>query len=332
MKLNQQTVLKRFWAKPIQVSSYWHERLQLLPSQAILGHDCANVPVDNLGFRKTTINASSEFEKWVGGNGAKIVCIGGSTTFGYYSNFDESWPYYLEKKIQGSSVVNAGLVKGDLWQSARSLMDILRNGHRPDCVIFFDGVNQYSGFLQSREGYAEYRPVSPQYWNLRDIHKFFSNNMFQIFLVRVRIFIRNKKTFVLSSIPRKFLNRLREIRDQLGAEQVNQIPDIFIEGESELFLATKEVICRMLASYGIHEVYFFLQPTLYDVIEKRDPSGRFQYMKELYLSITSKDDSVIDLSKGVEGLLPDDFIDWVHTNAHGNEMIAEAIKRRIEVK
>jgi hypothetical protein len=332
MKLNQQILLERFWAKSTQVNSYWHERLKLLPSQAILGHDCDNVPVDNLGFRKATIDASSEFGKWASGNEVKVVCFGGSTTFGYYSNFDETWPHYLDKKMHGSSVLNAGLVKGDLWQSARSLLDLLRNGHRPDCVIFFDGVNQYSGFLQFREGYTEYQPVSPQYWNLRDIHEFYGKKFFEIFLVRVRIFIRNKKPILLSMIPKKILIKLRQIRDQVAIEQVNHVPNSFIEGEADLFLATKEVICRLLASYGIEKVYFFLQPTLYDVFEKKDPSGRFQYMKELYLSITRKDDSVIDLSKGVDGLLPDDFIDWVHTNAHGNAMIAEAIKTRIEAK
>jgi hypothetical protein len=255
--------------------------------------------------------------------------MGGSTTFGYYSGSDETWPHFLEEMNQDFNVVNAGLVKGDLWQSLRSLVDILRNGHVPDCVIFLDGVNQYSGFLQSKEDYPVFRSVSPQYWNLREIHNYFGMTVSQIVFYKIRRF---SGSIFQKSLSRAPFGVKKALKREFVPVRNNQTRIEFIEGESQLFLSTKDVISKVLKSFGVTNIFFFLQPTLYDVISHPDESGKFEYMKSLYERITNKDSSVIDISCVVDGLLPEHFLDWVHTNAIGNERIAAAISKRIVIK
>lgn len=326
MKNQTEMTLKRFWGPPVKIPSYWHERLSLLHSQAILGHDSDDVPVDQLGFRLDAKTHNSQFQYWKESSTTKVLCLGGSTTFGYYCDSDQSWPHFLAELNSDLRVVNAGLVKGDLWQSLRSLVDILRNGHIPDTVIFLDGVNQYSGYLQSKEGFSEFRPVSPQYWNLREIHRYFGMTLWQQILSRPPQFLQGFFKRMLELVPHPIK---RAIKREFIPTQSHKTQISFVESECQMFLSTKDVICKVLSSFGIRDVYFFLQPTLYDVLNHEDESGKFEYMKSLYARITSLDPSVIDISANVEGLLPQHFLDWVHTDARGNKRIAAAIGNRI---
>jgi hypothetical protein len=328
MNNHPEITLNRFWGPPVKIPSYWHERLSLLHSQAILGHDSVEVPVDHLGFRLDTKTNFSQFQKWKKNSKTKVLCLGGSTTFGYYCDSDQSWPHFLGEQNIDLSVINAGLVKGDLWQSLRSLVDILRNGHIPDSVIFLDGVNQYSGYLQSKEGFSEFRPVSPQYWNLREIHRFFGMTLRQQALSRIRQFLQGLFQRTLSLAPSQIK---KEVKRGFIPVRNNQTQISFIDGECQMFLSTKNVICNILKSYGVKNVFFFLQPTLYDVLSHEDESGKFEYMKSLYEKIVRLDSSVIDISGDVEGLLPEHFLDWVHTDVNGNERIAAAIGKRIVI-
>jgi len=81
----------------------------------------------------------------------KIFALGGSTTFGYNVSDEHTWPTYLSTILNEQArakslklhieVVNYG--RGYYYPSQETslLLDLLKAGHRPQGVIFLDGVN-----------------------------------------------------------------------------------------------------------------------------------------------------------------------------------------------
>jgi hypothetical protein len=87
---------------------------------------------------------------------ARIYVFGGSTTFGYQVSDEHTWPSHLSRILNERSrrdglnmtieVRNYG--RGFYYpsQELTLLVDLLRSGHRPNLVVFLDGVNV--GFFQ----------------------------------------------------------------------------------------------------------------------------------------------------------------------------------------
>jgi lysophospholipase L1-like esterase len=78
----------------------------------------------------------------------RIIVLGGSTAFGYGLRWNESWPYYLEQKINGArpggpvspvSVVNLG-IPTDSAQTFVSTLDSYAYLHA-DIAMFYEGYN-----------------------------------------------------------------------------------------------------------------------------------------------------------------------------------------------
>jgi len=322
--------ISRPWATEILVDSFWWNPLDLLKSQAILGYQSVPVPTNALGFR---VENSTEMESIpnYSQHGEQIVCLGGSTTFGYYLDHSESWPQQLAELLEngqkGFNVLNLGLVKGDLWQSLRSLADAARHGLRPDVCIFLDGVNQYSGYLQWKSSLDKYLPISPQYWNLKSIMDSYHGSILKQIVHKRAVGFRVLKSGLVKRIPFA-IRRLRRSLTIGNSSEVltDKTLEKFIEGEALLYLSTKDVIERFCKSLGCTKILFMLQPTLFDVQNSDKSTDKYQYLKLLYTAITKRDLDVIDISCEVPGLRPEHFIDWVHTNSDGNAFLAARIK------
>ncbi len=66
----------------------------------------------------------------------RIVCIGGSTTYGIWSNNEETWVYYLDSLLQPEyEVLNLGIPGHSTAEHKRLLPDAIKN-FSPDIVIF----------------------------------------------------------------------------------------------------------------------------------------------------------------------------------------------------
>ena len=82
-------------------------------------------------------------------NEIRILALGGSTAFGYGLPWDQSWPYYLERKVNDAvrekgirnpiTVVNLGIPT----DSARTFVATLNDYAylRGDLAIFYEGYN-----------------------------------------------------------------------------------------------------------------------------------------------------------------------------------------------
>ncbi|HEX5009809.1 MAG TPA: SGNH/GDSL hydrolase family protein [Planctomycetota bacterium] len=75
----------------------------------------------------------------------RILCAGGSTTFGHMLRDDETWPVALQQRLTAAGldveVLNGGVPGWGLEQVVRSLVDDRLRRLQPDLVIFFEGWN-----------------------------------------------------------------------------------------------------------------------------------------------------------------------------------------------
>jgi hypothetical protein len=103
--------------------------------------DPAGLPV------RRTLNPSVDSSKRI----ISIFVFGGSTTFGYYSGDEHTWPTYLSKALNERAqreglniqiqVTNHGHATYFPSQETALCIDVFKTGQRPDLAIFMDGVN-----------------------------------------------------------------------------------------------------------------------------------------------------------------------------------------------
>jgi len=108
-----------------------------------------NVDVDPLGFLKRRTRNEEQKEK---SSQLRIFVLGGSTTFGYNVSDEHTWPSYLSDVLNKRAkelgldvqieITNYGHGYYYSTQEVLLLEQLLRSGHRPNLVIFLDGVNE----------------------------------------------------------------------------------------------------------------------------------------------------------------------------------------------
>ncbi len=117
-------------------------------AEPLLKGSLVNVEDDERGFpSRRTINPSNDQGLPV----VEILTLGGSTTFGYNVSDAHTWPSYLSKILNQRArteelgirikVTNYGRGFYNTSQETILLIDLLKGGHRPNLVIFMDGLN-----------------------------------------------------------------------------------------------------------------------------------------------------------------------------------------------
>ena len=105
------------------------------------------INVNSLGVRKTWNPALTNFDR------DTIFMYGGSTLWGMGARDEHTIPSYLSKELNkrgyNSIVMNHGEGGYKFLQEIIHLVLLLRSGHRPDYVIFYDGVNDIYGAYRS---------------------------------------------------------------------------------------------------------------------------------------------------------------------------------------
>ncbi|MFO0886568.1 MAG: SGNH/GDSL hydrolase family protein [Pirellulales bacterium] len=111
-----------------------------------------SVVTDNIGFpMRRTLNPKTNKRN----PPLRVYCLGGSTTFGYKVADEDTWPTYLSAALnqkaltqgldQDVEVSNYGRGFYNSSQELVLLIDLLKSGHQPALIIFFDGVNEGGG-------------------------------------------------------------------------------------------------------------------------------------------------------------------------------------------
>ncbi|MCA9421684.1 MAG: hypothetical protein KC592_11730 [Nitrospira sp.] len=212
-----------------------------------------NVDCDSKGFPiRRTLNPQKEQSSVF-----RVFILGGSTTFGYNVSDGHTWPSFLSdilnqrlgssgKKVQ-VEVMNYG--RGFYFPSQETalLIDLFRSGHRPNLVIFMDGVNwgekqdipQYSKKIERAIHDLQVAP------NLIESLKLLKNNLQWMPMLRLAGLMKHR-FFKVTSQP--------GIDDKWDGDQSDFAKNVVVR-----FRENRKIAAQISALYGA-KVLFFLQP------------------------------------------------------------------------
>ncbi len=93
----------------------------------------------------------------VNSTAAKLWIFGGSTTWGFGARDDQTLPSWVSrlahKQGRPLQVTNYGTLAYTLMQEIAHLVQLLKQGERPDLVVFYDGVNDvYASYARGTPG------------------------------------------------------------------------------------------------------------------------------------------------------------------------------------
>lgn len=130
----------------------WHQRYESYTVHRIAPYASATINVDARGLRATPGSDPTE-------NATRVFLFGGSTMLGVGVPDDKTIPALLLARLRRAHPERRFHVRNygsSWWVSTQSLVRLLlelRNGERPDVVIFYDGINDVDSVTQD-EGAA----------------------------------------------------------------------------------------------------------------------------------------------------------------------------------
>jgi lysophospholipase L1-like esterase len=235
----------------------------------------------------------------------RIVCLGGSTTYGHGVSWGQAWPAILEGilRSQGVSaeVINAGVPGyGSRQILRRYRRDIAGLG--PDVVIFYEGWNRV-GALVDPAGWAPYATPRPES-ALGD---------------RIRMWIARHSLIVQEAVTRAW-------SPHAGGSREEPLFDAY----HEEFVADVTLLAREILAKGqrpVLVVYPALHPR--DVGAELDRKHAALREAAAATGATLVDaEQAFDASKGVERSAL--FLDAAHLSVAGNRRMAEVLGDRLE--
>ena len=299
--------IKREWAKNTHVSKKWFKKGTLAKHRLYFyWSDQKEFPCDKYGFRLPS-NLLNFEDRYTNDKNKKIFCFGGSTTWGQFCEYKNTYPFYLEKILNNDvSVYNFGGCDSDARTQIYILIDLLRKKYNPDLVLFLDGINEKTAWLNKINN-LEYNETNLHY----NYFKFLDSN----FALYYKF-----KEFIKFSIKKSIEGGL-----PLKSEGID--PMTYVSELSNSYLNSINFVDKLKDVFKF-KFFSFLQPIVYDIIENNP--DRYLHIKGFYNNVKlSRYKNIIDISKSTN-LVKENFIDWQHLDGDGNKKIAETIFEKIK--
>ena len=287
--------------------------------------------IDSLGMRRTWNPSDSD------SSGAKTVFMfGGSTMFGWSIRDDytiaSSVSRLLNEKEDDYLVYNYGQSGYIFMQEIMKLMLLLREGHRPDYVLFYDGINDvYAAYQSGRVGTIQ---------NVDHIKKKLKQvqpTPLQHFILAVKGTVTNHCMIYrsLKKVPSMFVKEpeFKEVAagydpDRLGA---------FAKDISDHYAQSMDLLGKLSEAYGFKYICFW-QPVIYTeqklFPEESDPYYnprlKDKSLKAIYMDIISlleakEMDSFYNIYDALSDRTGQVYSDMFHLSEEGNEIVAAKI-------
>ena len=245
-----------------------------------------------------------------------IYAFGGSTLFGGEGPDEHTVASQLAKNLNRRGddvnyvVRNYGVSGFTSDNEVHLLVRLLRDGHRPDAVVFYDGVNDvyYKAYFdQPHYLYDSFR----QFGAVR------SRDLLGRLAGRLRL------VSLLKSDPRKI-----GVRDRTALKE--KLPAVLDD-----YFGNVHLVRALAQSYGF-EAHFFWQPTLFGTGKKltaeeqglRQTYERFAppfEVADAAFNARSEGREIHDLRYVLDGVEASIFVDFCHVTAIANEVIADEI-------
>jgi hypothetical protein len=296
-------------------------------------------------FTGAYINVSSNGirQTWnqtiVGEDVPSVLMFGGSTMWGSGARDDFTIPSFVSRQLSDRGVrvhvTNFGESGYVSSQEVILLMTLLRQGWRPQVVVFYDGANDtFSAYQQGVAGLPQNEANRREEFNvLKDLDrlapKVISTRLNRLALCRFGNWVRWR---VNAGVPQGTKSGSRyasPAHPEASGQIARQVADIY--------LSNIRIVKSLGEVYGF-QTLFYLQPTLFTkkvqtVYEKGRESraGRnYPQMKPFFVSVYSavqtnsiKVTSYHDLSDLFASRADPAYIDWCHLGEEGNRVVAE---------
>jgi hypothetical protein len=318
--LNRQEVYPRYTPEDIALlmKETWYKSFQYEPWVGFKEKPRIGkfVNISKEGFRYSHRKQANLRE-----DGFKIYVFGGSTTFGYGVDDASTIPAYLEKRITKAhrdkkiQVFNFGRAYYYSTQEMTLLLQLLREGHRPDIAIFIDGWNEnleapyYTSEMSFLFNAYNYSPDRLKRIVLQEIPL--------IRYVKAKMNIANSK----NQIPNKsaFRNDLVEIRNE--------------------YLKSREIINMLAAQYQF-SAYFFIHPApgyrnsyaKHRFWEQRSAESVSAMTKKMeLLESTTNSQNAFSMTDLLNDYRKQPFVDQIHFTPEVCDLLAGFIAQKISI-
>ena len=287
--------------------------------------------IDERGLRATP------GEREAGPGAVHILCFGGSTMMGMGARDAHTIPAVLARRLgefgQQVAVTNMGQLGHNSTQETIALQQLLKQGERPEIVLFYDGINEM--VCAEQTGAAD-----------RVMHEAARRAEFNIFYTDRRADL--VKAGLIAAMPRT-VRRLRELtglalRGPLPAGRIDlasvDIPTLARE-VVEAYAANLRLIRLLAGAYGFRPLFFW-QPVITTKREKTADERFFEAeftrsldaRRRLFAAVIderrrhpelAEAADAIDLSRLFDDRPDPVYIDLYHLSEAGNAAVAEAM-------
>ena len=284
--------------------------------------------IDADGVRKTWNPEPARKEK-----PKSIYVFGGSTTLGYGARDDYTIPSYLSKILHehgyNFKVFNYGGSGTTFATEVMRLVVLLRDGHKPDYVVFYDGTNDvaagYSG--QPRELNSNFKNVfhsgMPNYTFL--LFRTGLTGLFRENCMIYKAFLLTKKRF--AEPPPQEPKGVQDERGEL---------ELFSKAIVDYYMDSKQFLDHLTRAYGF-QYFCFWQPNsfLAKKLLPEDKEAASLWLKERprvelhrYTNERLKTMSIphfYNIADVLDDVKKAVYPDWCHISEEGNAIVAARI-------
>lgn len=286
------------------------------------------VNVDSWGIRKSW--NPTDFH---GKQPQTIYMFGGSTVLGIGARDDYTIPSLLSKMLHGKGydvvVYNYGELAYTYTQEVILLILLLRDGHRPDYVIFYDGISDvYSAYQTGSAGFIQ---------NLSEIRDKLKAKK-PTPLEHIGIAIRDllKGHCMIYNAVRKIPAYYRKPQFQESASKYTDEQLMTLAHDiTEYYMQSKDLLDRLAKAYDFKYICFW-QPVM--LLEERLINDEAEADRRLHdkaltscfkytMASLAKRPSrhFFDITDALYGRTESCYIDFAHLSEEGNEMVSTKI-------
>jgi len=271
----------------------------------------------------------------------KIYMFGGSTTWGTGARDEFTIPSYLSKMLYQNDydfqVSNYGETAYGFLKEIFHLILLLRDGHRPDFVIFYDGVNDVYGAYQSGVAGTPQnvelmkKKLKASYPSEKEQLK---NSLIYLIELRWSMIQRVTKKFFSSIYSEE--KRFEEKASKYTEEELCQLAI----GITKHYQSSIDLLDKLSNAYGF-EYLCFWQPVIFTEknVTKEESSVDIRLedksIGKLYEDVNAiyQDKNIptfYNLSNVLNGRNMTFYIDFAHLSEEGNEVVAKEIFSRFK--
>lgn len=267
----------------------------------------------------------------------RIITLGASSTFGYYDRDDETYPYYLEQKLNNEDsyskakfeVINLGIphlrseeILALFYAEAIPL--------QPDVVTFYEGSNDaYRGNPSGNMRQSKNTTQPPEITPLETAYRFVRSHLITV-------------AFIHDMIAEPMFNRKQVELHMTGTNEhfIGNIHRLYQECQQRgiIFVALKQQAKSLMVKEKDMKGVTYMQEVQM-VKEKLEKEGSIKMTELHFLThslltnnlenwATSNQVPFVNIQKVLDQDR-DVLVSWVHLSPRGNHMIADALAKEI---